>query len=131
MPAAAGDSAGPREFRYWAVVLSSVPVVIIALFATPIIEIVQQLPVTYTLIVGALALVAPFKQVFLKTIEGSTKIAALTAFVVAALPIQLAGMPMAFWAVVAGIIVTALSSQRVTRFLRPGSDLVSSGSARM
>ena len=105
---AAGPSAGPQESRFWAIVLSSLPVVAIALAAIPVIAIVQQLPVAYTLTVGALALVAPFQHVIRKTWNGPKRTGAVTAFLVAALPFQFVGIPMAFWAMVAGIAVVAM-----------------------
>ena len=105
---AAGPSAGPQTSRFWVIVLSSLPVVAIALAATPVIGIVQQLPVSYTLTVGALALVAPFHHVIRKTWHGPMRSGAVTAFLIAALPFQIVGMPMAFWAMVAGVAVVAV-----------------------
>ena len=102
---ASGPAAGPRESRFWAVVLSSLPVVAIALAAIPVITIVQQLPVAYTLTVGALALLAPFYNLIKKTWFGPMRVGAVTALVLAALPLQFAGMPMAFWAMVAGVAI--------------------------
>ena len=80
---------------------------VLALAAVPVIAIVQDLPVSYTLTVGALALVAPFMRVWEKTLEGPMRIGALTAFGLALLPFQVAGMPMAFWALAAGIVASA------------------------
>ena len=117
---AAGPAAGPAESRFWAIVISSVPVVVIALLAVPVITVVKDLPISYTLTVGALALVAPLRQVLLKAIDGPMRLAALTAIVVAALPLQTAGMPMAFWALVAGIVVSVVTDTRgVAKYLRP------------
>ena len=109
---AAGPAAGPSGARFWAIVLSSLPVLVLALAAVPVIAFVQELPISYTLTVGALALVAPFKVVLRKTVEGPMRYGALTAFVVAALPFQAVGMPMAFWALAAGIAVSVLLEQR-------------------
>ena len=105
---AAGPSAGLQESRFWAIVVSSLPVVAIALAAIPVIAIVQQLPVAFTLTVGALALIAPFQHVIRKTWSGPRRSGAVTAFLVAALPFQFVGMPMAFWAMVAGVAVVAM-----------------------
>ena len=63
------------------------------------------MPLSYTLTVGALALVMSFRRVVQKTLEGPVLAGGLTAFTVAALPLQIAGMPMAFWALVAGMVV--------------------------
>ncbi len=49
-------AAGPEQSRFWAIVLSSLPVVAVALIAVPFIAAVQDLPLSFTLLVGALAL---------------------------------------------------------------------------
>ena len=114
----AGSDAGPREHRYWAILISSVPVVVIAFAASPIIAFVQELPVTYPLTVGALALAMPFKQVMAKTLAGDNRTAALISVLVAAVPLQMVGMPMAFWALVAGTAVVMLGSEQTRRYSR-------------
>ena len=106
---AAAPSAGPREHRFWAIVLSSLPVVGIALAAVPVISIVQQLPVSYTLAVGALALISPFQRVVRNTWVGPMRLGAVSAFVIATLPFHIFGMPMAFWAMVVGAAVAMVS----------------------
>lgn len=98
-------AAGPSRSRFWAIVLSSIAVVAVALAAVPVIAVVQDMPLSYTLTVGALALVMSFRRVVQKTLEGPVLAGGLTAFTVAALPLQIAGMPMAFWALVAGMVV--------------------------
>ncbi|HAL46386.1 MAG TPA: hypothetical protein DCP37_01390 [Dehalococcoidia bacterium] len=114
----AGSNAGPSAYRYWAILISSVPVVVIAFAASPIIAFVQELPVTYPLTVGALALAMPFKQVMVKTLAGDNRTGALVAVLVAAIPLQLVGMPMAFWALVAGTAVVVLGSGQMRRYWR-------------
>ncbi len=125
---AAGRDAGPQKSRFWTIVLSSAPVVVVALAAVPVIAIVQDLPISYTLTVGALALVAPFMRVWEKTVEGPMRIGALTAFGLALLPFQVVGMPMAFWALIAGIAAsTALEPKHIWRCWRPGRALTEPG----
>lgn len=122
---ASGPAAGPKESRFWAVVLSSLPVVAIAVAAIPVITIVQQLPVSYTLTVGALALLAPFHHVIRKTWHGPMRGGAVIAFVLAALPFQLVGMPMAFWAIVAGVaVVLGIEVGKTLRTPQPGNQPV-------
>lgn len=98
-----GAAAGPKESRFWAIVLSSVPTMAVALAAVPVIAVVQDLPLSYTLTVGALALTLSFKTLVMKTVGGPMRYGAMTAFVAAALPLHFAGLPMAFWALVAGV----------------------------
>ena len=112
MTLAARPAAGPSGSRFWAIVVSSLPVMVIALAAVPVIAIVQGLPVSYTLSIGAFALVAPLSHVIRKTVNGPLRLGGITAFVAAALPFQVAGMPMAFWAIVAGVAASAILEHR-------------------
>ena len=98
-----GPPAGSKGSRFWAIALSSVPTMAVALAAVPVIAVVQDLPLSYTLTVGALALTVSFKVLVEKTVSGPMRYGAVTASVVAALPLHLAGLPMAFWALVAGV----------------------------
>ena len=124
---AAGPDAGPKRFRFWTIALSSPPVVVVALAAVPVIAIVQGLPVSFTLTVGALALVAPLTRVSRMAVEGPLRFGALTAFWFALLPFQFVGMPMAFWALIAGIAVsTTLEPKHIRRWWRPGRALAGS-----
>ena len=115
-----GPSAGPMESRFWGIVLSSVPTMAVALAAVPVIAVVQELPLSYTLTVGALALTLAFKALVKKTVSGPMRYGAITAFVAAALPLHFAGLPMAFWALVAGVMVAgALESGQLLQAWRP------------
>ena len=112
MALAARPAAGPSGSRFWAIVVSSLPVVVIALAAVPVIAIVQGLQVSFTLSIGAFALIAPLVHVFGKTVSGPLRLGGLTAFVIAALPFHAAGMPLAFWAIVAGVAASAILESR-------------------
>jgi benzoate membrane transport protein len=107
---ASDPGAGPKGSRFWAIFLSSLPVVAVALIAVPVIKAVQDLPLSFTLSIGALALLPTFKIVARKSLGGSmpmpVKAGAMTTLTVAALPFQAAGMPMAFWAIIAGVVVS-------------------------
>lgn len=121
--AVASDSAaGPAGSRLWAIVLSSVPVIIVALIAVPVIAIVQDLPLSFTLSIGALALVPSFRVIARKSVTGAMKGGAVTAMVIAALPFQAVGVPMAFWALLAGVAVSAAWQHRsILRTRQPGN----------
>ena len=115
-----GPSAGPKESRFWAIALSSIPTMAVALAAVPVIAVVQDLPLSYTLTVGALALTLAFKTLVQKTVSGPMRYGAITAFVAAALPLHLAGLPMAFWGLAAGMAVAGiLESGQLMRVWRP------------
>ena len=108
---ASGPSAGQFKSRYWAIALSSMPVILIAMLAVPVIAVIQALPIAYTLTIGALALLVPFRQRFAITRTGDLRIGALAAFGLAALPLQALGMPVAFWALIAGIAISAIAER--------------------
>ncbi len=115
-----GPSAGPKESRFWAIVLSSAPTIAVAFAAVPVIAVVQDLPLSYTLTVGALALSLAFKTLVKKTFSGPMRYGAITAFVAAALPLQMAGLPMAFWALAAGLAMAgAVESGQLMKAWRP------------
>jgi len=99
-----GPAAGPKESRFWAIALSSIPTILVAFAAVPVIAVVQDLPLSYTLTVGALALTVSFKALVNKTVTGPMRYGAIMAFVAATLPLHMAGLPMAFWALVAGVV---------------------------
>ena len=65
--------------------------------------IVQDLPLSYTLTVGSLAVTLSFKVLVQKTVSGPMRYGTMIAFVAATLPLHMAGMPMAFWALLAGV----------------------------
>jgi benzoate membrane transport protein len=66
----ASPSAGPKESRFWTIVISSVPTMAVALAAVPVIAVVQNLPLSYTLTVGALAMSLAFKVLVKKRFLG-------------------------------------------------------------
>lgn len=103
---ASSSSAGPFGSRYWAVVISSIPVVIVAMLAVPVITIVQHVPLAFTLTVGALAMMPALRTVASKSIKGPMRVSGITAMVISALPFQIIDMPMAFWALVAGTVAS-------------------------
>ena len=65
--------------------------------------IVQDFPLSYTLTVGSLAVTLSFKVLVQKTVSGPMRYGTMIAFVATTLPLHMAGMPMAFWALLAGV----------------------------
>jgi benzoate membrane transport protein len=106
-----GPAAGPKESRFWAIALSSIPTILVAFAAVPVIAVVQDLPLSYTLTVGALALTLSLKVLVNKTVTGPMRYGATIAFVAATQPLQMAGLPMAFWALVAGVVAAGVLEQ--------------------
>ena len=69
---------------------------------------------------GALALTLAFKMLVKKTVSGRMRYGAMTAFVAAALPLHFAGLPMAFWSLIAGVAVAGvLESGQLMQVWRP------------
>ena len=68
-------------------------------------------PLSYTLTVGALALTLSLKVLVQKTVTGPMRYGAMIAFVAATLPLHMAGMPMAFWALIAGVAAAGVLEQ--------------------
>ena len=102
---AASPASGPSAGRYWAIVVSSIPTILVALAAVPVIAIVQDLPLSFTLLIGALAIASPFVRVFRASFAGPSRTGVAVAFFLAMLPFGLLGLPMAFWALVGGSAV--------------------------
>jgi len=105
---AASPASGPSESRYWAIVVSAIPTILIAMAAVPVIAVVQDLPLSFTLLIGALAIASPFVRVFRASFAGPSRTGVIVAFVLAMLPFQMLGLPMAFWALVGGSVVARL-----------------------
>jgi benzoate membrane transport protein len=105
---AASPAAGPSTARYWAIVVSSIPTILVALAAVPVIAIVQDLPLSFTLLIGALAIASPFVRVFRASFAGPSRAGVTVAFLLAMLPFEMLGLPMAFWALVGGSVVARL-----------------------
>ena len=72
------------------------------------IAVVQDIPFSYALTVGALALTVSFRVL---TVTGPIRYGAMIAFFAATLPLHFASMPMAFWALLAGIAGLGSSNQ--------------------
>ncbi len=85
--------------------MSLIPTILIALAAVPVIAIVQDLPLSFTLLIGALAIASPFVRVFRASFAGPLRTGVTVASLLAMLPFQMLGLRMAFWALVGGSVV--------------------------
>ena len=108
----AGEAAGRKKSRFWAIALSSVPTILVAFAAIPVIAVVQDIPLSYTLTLSALALTVSFRVLVMKTVTGPMRYGAMIAFVVATLPLHFAGMPITFWALLAGVAAAGVFESR-------------------
>ena len=81
------------------------------------IAIVQDIPFSYALTVGALALTVSFRDL---TVTGPIRYGAIIAFFAATLPLHFTGTPMAFWALLAGVAgVGVFESKQLFQCWRP------------
>ncbi|MCH2500352.1 MAG: hypothetical protein MK118_08865 [Dehalococcoidia bacterium] len=85
------------------------------------IAVVQDIPLSYALTVGARAPTVSFRVL---TVTGPIRYGAMIAFFAATLPLHFAGMPMAFWALLAGVAgVGVFESKQLLQCWRPKQEV--------
>ena len=109
----ASDEAGPPASRYWASVIANVLILPVALGAVMVISFAGAMPKSYLLAIGGLAILSAFQDAMERTFsEKQFRLGALSAFLVAAAPFSLAGMPSSFWSLGAGLAVSLVAERR-------------------
>ncbi len=108
----ASPDAGPESGRYWATVIAASLTIIIALAATPVASLLNILPKTYVFALAGLAIISSLQDSLEKSFSGELRFGALIAFVVAATPFAFVGITSAFWAIVAGMLVSLLVERK-------------------
>lgn len=108
----ASAEAGPPTGRYWGAVISAALTVVIAFAATPVASLLNILPKTYIYAVAGLAILSAFQDALEKAFGGKLRFGALVGFIVAATPFAILGITSAFWAIVAGLVASALVERR-------------------
>ena len=101
--------------RYWASLLASSAMLLIALAASPVTSLLGILPHSYIVALAGLAILPSFQDALERAFGGSLRFPAVVAFLVAATPFSLFGITSAFWALVAGI-GAALTTERAQLF---------------
>lgn len=104
----ASTEAGPSQQRYVGAVVASFSLVVIALFAMPLASLVGLLPKAYVVVLAGLAIFSALQEAIEKAITSDMKSGALVAFCVAATPFSLLGITSSVWAIVAGLIMSAV-----------------------
>jgi benzoate membrane transport protein len=107
----AAPEAGPVESRYWASLIAASLTLGIALGAGTIAALVGVLPKSYAVALAGLAILGTFQDALLKAFGGGMRFGALVAFAVAVTPFSFAGITSAFWAIIAGFIVSLLTER--------------------
>ena len=104
----ASPDAGPLSGRYWANLIAAPLTILIALAAEPLTSTLSILPKSYVFALAGLAILASFQDALEKAFVSQLKLGALVAFVVAATPFAFAGITSAFWALLAGMVVSLI-----------------------
>lgn len=108
----ASPESGAVSGRYWAAVISAGLTVILAFAATPVASLLNVLPKTFIVAVAGLAIVSAFQDALEKSFTGKLRFGALVGFVVAATPFAILGITSAFWAIIAGVVTSALVERK-------------------
>lgn len=111
----AGNEAGPREGRYWGVVISAALTLLIAFAGSTIAALVGVLPRSYVYALAGLAILGALQDSLEKSFSGPLRFGALVAFLVALTPFAILGISSAFWALVAGLAGSALLEREELR----------------
>ena len=104
----ANAEAGPSEQRYVGAVVASFSLVGIAFFAMPLATLVDVLPKAYVVVLAGLAIFSALLEAVEKAITSDMKSGALVAFCVAATPFSLVGIASSVWAILAGVLMSAV-----------------------
>jgi benzoate membrane transport protein len=108
----AGREAGPIESRYWAALVAITPGIFVALGTGIVVALIQVLPAAYIYVMAGLAILAAFEDAIQKSFTGSLRLGAVIAFVVTLSTFTVAGIPAAFWALVAGVAASFVLERR-------------------
>jgi benzoate membrane transport protein len=100
--------AGPAEARYWGVIVSALLTLLIAFAGTTIAALVNVLPRSYVSALAGLAILGALQESLEKSFSGPLRFGALVAFLVAVTPFAILGISSAFWALIAGVVISAL-----------------------
>jgi len=103
-----GPSAGPLEKRYWGAMVTMILATGVALVTGPLLAVVAVLPPAYIVTVAGLAILASFEDALGRAFAGSLRSGAAIAFGVTLSTFTVAGIPSAFWALLAGITASLL-----------------------
>jgi benzoate membrane transport protein len=111
IPIMASPEAGPIETRYWASLLASAGMVVIALAAAPVTSLLGILPHSYVITLAGLAILPSFQDALERAFGGTLRFGALVSFLVAATPFSILGITSAFWALVAGLVAAFITDR--------------------
>jgi benzoate membrane transport protein len=108
----ASPDAGAISGRYWAAVVAAILTIALACAATPVASLLNVLPKTYIVALAGLAIMSSLQDALEKSFGGKMRFGALVGFVVAATPFAIFGITSAFWAIIAGVLASALTERQ-------------------
>ncbi len=111
----ASPDAGPIAGRYWAAVIAASLTIVLACASTPVASLLNVLPKTYVIALAGVAILSSLQDALEKSFGGKMRFGALVAFVVAATPFAIFGVSSAFWAIIAGVLGSALAERQQLR----------------
>jgi benzoate membrane transport protein len=111
IPIMASPEAGPIQSRYWASLLASAGMIVIALAAAPVTSLLGILPHSYVITLAGLAILPSFQDALERAFGGTLRFGALVSFLVAATPFSILGITSAFWALVAGLAAAFITDR--------------------
>jgi benzoate membrane transport protein len=114
-----GPDAGPKAGRFWASLVANALLVPVAFAATPLAALVPSLPTSYLVALAGLAILPSFQEAILSGFGGRLRFGATVAFVVAATPFSIAGIPSAVWSLLAGLLASHLTERDELREATP------------
>src|SRR5438477_613823 len=107
----ASPEAGPLAGRYWASLIANGLLVPVAFAAAPIAAFLPGVPPAYVAALAGLAILPSFQEALVKGLGGRLGLGATAAFVVAATPFAVGGITSAFWALLAGLLVSLVAER--------------------
>ena len=110
-----GPEAGPVAGRFWASIVANSLLLPVAFAAAPLAALVPSLPASYLVALAGLAILPSFQEAILSGFGGRLRFGATVAFVVAATPFSLVGIPSACWSLLAGLLASHLTERNELR----------------
>jgi hypothetical protein len=111
IPIMASPEAGPVHSRYWASLVASGAMLLIALAAAPVSSLLGILPHSYIIALAGLAILPSFQDALERAFGSTLRFGAVVSFLVAASPFSILGITSAFWALVAGLGAALLTDR--------------------
>jgi benzoate membrane transport protein len=102
-------------------VIAAALTIVLACASTPVASLLNALPTNYVLALAGVAIMSSLQDALEKSFGGQMRFGALAGFVVAATPFTIFGITSAFWAIIAGVLASAVAErQQLLAFWKQG-----------